>query len=126
MNHLEYFNRLRLFKQIFHNGHAVLIDSDGVNRAPDRRYLREIEEGIRVQFHSERRWVREQFEPKAIRAASELERLIPHLKDIVVDIRNGYGRPYALVYEARRELSRIVAKLGAGTPARSGHDWSDL
>lgn len=72
-----------------------------------------------------RRWHRE----RALDAANKLENLLPHLREVVNLMRDGKGpgaRPYALLYEARRELSRIVSPLGAGQPNRSGYDWHPM
>lgn len=63
---------------------------------------------------------------RTLAAADRLEELLPHLREVVNLVRAGEGpgaRPYALLYETRRELSRIVATLGAGLPSRSGYDW---
>lgn len=62
----------------------------------------------------------------ALIAADRLEELLPHLREVVNLVRASTGpgrRPYALLYEARRRLSRIVAPLGAGQPNPSGYDW---
>lgn len=60
---------------------------------------------------------------KALRAADDLEELLIHLREIVNEIRDGTVGAYGAVYEARTRLSRIVAGLGAGVPAKSGHVW---
>lgn len=55
---------------------------------------------------------------KVIQAANELEDLIPVLRDMVNQLRVGDPQPYARVYWFRRDVSRIVARLGAGIPAK--------
>jgi len=59
-------------------------------------------------------------------AADRLEELLASYREVVNLIREGHERPYALLYEARRELGRVVATLGAGLPAASGYDWDPV
>lgn len=63
--------------------------------------------------------------PKHIDAANKLEEMLPHLKEIVREIRNHDVDAYATLYDARRRLGRIVASLGAGIPTKDcvTHDW---
>lgn len=65
--------------------------------------------------------------PKHIDAANKLEEMLPHLKEIVREIRDGEVDAYAALYDARRRLGYIVAATGAGAPAadRTRHDWSN-
>jgi hypothetical protein len=56
-------------------------------------------------------------------AAARLEDLLPHMREIVGEIRTGKVEAHAAIYEARRELSRIVVMVGAEIPKPSGHDW---
>lgn len=62
-------------------------------------------------------------EDKALRGANELEKLLPHLQEIVDEIRTRKVGAYAAMYEARGRMSAIVARLGAGYPPKSGHNW---
>lgn len=60
---------------------------------------------------------------RELAAADRLEELLVDYREVVNLIRSGHPRSYALVYEARRELSRVVAKLGVGVPTPSRYDW---
>jgi hypothetical protein len=54
---------------------------------------------------------------KEIEAANALEDLVPELKEIIKDLRDGTTQqPYALVYHFRTSIGRIVAMLGTGHP----------
>lgn len=49
--------------------------------------------------------------------ASDLEDLIPVIKEMVMRLRTGdEEQPYAAAYWLRRRISRSVASLGAGAP----------
>jgi len=57
------------------------------------------------------------FREKEMKAASDLENLVPAIKEMVSRIHDGTeNQPYSAVYWLRREMSRIVATLGAGQP----------
>lgn len=60
-----------------------------------------------------------------LKAANELEDLLPHLRDIVNEIREGTIDSYASLYEARARLTKILSPLGAGVPSRTvkTHRW---
>jgi hypothetical protein len=53
-----------------------------------------------------------------IKAADDLESLVPELKQVIADIREGKGQAYARVYYFRTKVSRVVATLGSGQPPR--------
>lgn len=55
----------------------------------------------------------------------ELEDMLPHLREIVNEIREGKIDAYAALYDARSRLGKIVAKGGYGTPSRQvkRHRW---
>lgn len=54
---------------------------------------------------------------REIAAANRLEALVPAIKEMVIQLRDGTEKqPYSAVYWLRREISRVVATLGAGTP----------
>lgn len=55
---------------------------------------------------------------KEIDAANKLEELIPEMKQLVIDLRNGTDKPYTRIYHLRTKLSRIVATLGVGYPGK--------
>lgn len=51
-------------------------------------------------------------------AANRLEELCVDLKDIVIRLRAGDTDAYALVYDFRSDVGKVVATLGHGIPAR--------
>ncbi len=51
---------------------------------------------------------------REIEAANSLETLIPELRQLVIDLREGEPYPYTRVYHFRTKVSRIVATLGSG------------
>lgn len=53
-------------------------------------------------------------------AANALEDLTVKMKTAALDLREGTNDPYAVAYYLRRELSRVVATLGAGVPSGLG------
>ncbi len=54
---------------------------------------------------------------KIQQAAADLEALVPVMKQMVINLRTGEEtQPYAAVYWLRREISHVVATLGAGQP----------
>lgn len=58
---------------------------------------------------------------KDLKAADELENLIPYMKEIVNVIRDDYPNPgdsYALIYDLRYRIGKIVATLGFDVPSR--------
>lgn len=61
----------------------------------------------------------------AMRMSHELEDMLPHLREIVNEIREGEIDAYRALYEARARLSKIVARGGAGVPSAlvKGHKW---
>ncbi len=55
---------------------------------------------------------------REIEAANSLETLIPELRQLVIDLREGEPYPYTRVYHFRTKVSRIVATLGSGQPGK--------
>jgi hypothetical protein len=53
---------------------------------------------------------------REIEAADRLEELIPDLRQLVADLRDGKGMAYARVYHFRRRVGQVVASLGSGYP----------
>lgn len=52
-----------------------------------------------------------------IETADKLEALVPAIKEMIIKLREGTEeQPYAALYWLRREISREVAKMGAGLP----------
>lgn len=52
---------------------------------------------------------------KIQQCAANLEALVPVMKQMVIDLRTGKEtQPYAVVNWLRREISHVVATLGAG------------
>lgn len=51
-----------------------------------------------------------------IQSADDLEEIIIAAKQVVIDLRAGVDDPYARLYVLRRELGKVVATLGAGSP----------
>jgi hypothetical protein len=49
-------------------------------------------------------------------AANTMEDLAAIAKQVVIDLRAGKPHPYARVYWLRREMGRVVATMGVGTP----------
>lgn len=62
---------------------------------------------------------------KEAHMANELEDMLPHLREIVNEIREGEINAYRALYEARQRLSKIVARGGAGIPSKqvATHKW---
>jgi alkylated DNA nucleotide flippase Atl1 len=60
---------------------------------------------------------------KSMQASHELEEMLPHLREIVNEIREGRVNAYGALYEARHRLGLITRNLGAGIPKTSGHNW---
>lgn len=61
------------------------------------------------------------------KASHELEAMLPHLREIVNETREGTVDAYASLYEARKRLGQIIAPLGAGVPSRQvkSHRWDN-
>lgn len=53
---------------------------------------------------------------KIERAANQLEDLATIAKIMVTDLREGKPNPYGRVYWLRKQLSQVLAELGAGIP----------
>lgn len=59
------------------------------------------------------------------RAADQLEELLPHLRALVNEIREGHVDAYGNLYEARRRLGKIVNACYTERRATRWHDWGD-
>jgi len=53
-------------------------------------------------------------EEKALRAANELEDLVPELRDLIEILRKGTPNAYAHVYNFRKKVSQVVSRMGMG------------
>lgn len=66
---------------------------------------------------------------RELAAVAELEALLPHLRQLVNEVRANRVDAYASLYEARHRMGRLVAACGYGRPSRSRavrHDFSEL
>lgn len=61
-------------------------------------------------------------------AADRLEELVPHVKEIIQNLRTAdpdehWSVAYAEVYELRREIGYVLRDLGWGVPKPSDRNW---
>lgn len=64
---------------------------------------------------------------EAERAADRLEDLLPHLGELITEVRLRRVDAYASLYDLRRRVTWVLRDLGSGEPARTlrRHDWRD-